>query len=327
MASKTQSNPEKKFSDTPYEIENCRGVLQIFSNGSIVRSPQPSFQIPVEDDGSVLWKDVGFDKALDLHLRVYKPLSHENNRLPIFYYFHGGGYCIGSRTWPNFHNFCLKLSRELPAIVIAPDYRLAPENRLPSAIDDAFSAVRWLATDGITDQFLSQTADFGRVYISGDSAGGNIAHHLAVGLSEGGHENLTIKGFVLLMPFFGGVEHTLSEATCPQDAFLKLDLNDRYWRLSLPEGTDRDHPLSNPFGPGAKDLGSVDFIPMLDVVGERDLLRDRGVEYGKRLVEMGKKVEVVELKGQQHGFFTIYPNSQEAKELMDRIRAFIEANA
>ncbi|KAJ4973033.1 hypothetical protein NE237_006207 [Protea cynaroides] len=96
-------------------------------------------------DGFVIWKDIQFDPIHNLHLRLYNPASASSaTKLPIFYYIHGGGFCIGSRTWPNCQNYCLRLAFDLQAVVLSPDYRLATEYRLPSAIEDGFAAVRWL---------------------------------------------------------------------------------------------------------------------------------------------------------------------------------------
>ncbi|WJX43913.1 hypothetical protein P8452_30957 [Trifolium repens] len=316
-------------------VDECRGVLHVYSDGSIIRirTLNPAFNIPVEENGTVLWKDVVFDSAHNLHLRFYKPANATNSKLPIFYYIHGGGFCIGSRTWPNFQNYCFKLALQLQVVVVAPDYRLAPENRLPSAIDDGFMAVKWLQEEALSsepDPWLSHVADFSRVFISGDSAGGNIAHHLAVqfGFGSGSAElkPVQVRGYVLLAPFFGGTVRTKSEAEGPNDAFLNLELTDRYWRLSIPIGENTDHPLVNPFGPHSKSLEEIDLDPILVVVGENDLLKDRVEDYARRLKNWGKKIEYVEFKGQQHGFFTIDPNSEPSKELMLVIKQFVEKN-
>ncbi|KAL7226296.1 hypothetical protein ACSBR1_021417 [Camellia fascicularis] len=121
----------------PYEVDECQGVLRVSSDDSIVRSSKPSFNVPVHDDGSVIWKDVQFDSINNLHLRLYKPATSSSAKLPIFFYIHGGGFCIGSRTWPNCQNYCFRLALDLQALIISPDYRLAPENRLPAAIETA----------------------------------------------------------------------------------------------------------------------------------------------------------------------------------------------
>jgi acetyl esterase/lipase len=322
--STTTSNPF-------YEVDECRGVLRIYNDGSIWRSPNPSFNVPVHDDGSVLWKDVVFDPIHNLHLRLYKPAtppSPSSDKLPIFYYIHGGGFCIGSRAWPNCQNYCFKLALSLQAVVISPDYRLAPENRLPAAIEDGFMAVKWLkdqAQSEIGDNWLSDVADFDKVFISGDSAGGNIAHNLAVRLGSGSPElvPVRVRGYVFLAPFFGGTVRTKSEAEGPKDAFLNWELIDRFWRLSIPTGDTTDHPLVNPFGPHSPSLEPVALDPILVVCGGSDLLKDRAEDYAKRLKSMGKEIEYVEFENQQHGFFTIDPNSEPSKNLMIEIKKFI----
>ncbi|KAG6605861.1 putative carboxylesterase 15, partial [Cucurbita argyrosperma subsp. argyrosperma] len=312
---------------SPFEVDECRGVLRVYSDGSIVRSSNPSFNVPVLDDGSVLWKDLLFDPINHLHLRLYKP-AVSSSTLPVFFYIHGGGFCIGSRTWPNCQNYCFRLALELPALVISPDYRLAPENRLPAAIDGGFAAVRWLQAQAQSDHpdpWLADVADFSRVFISGDSAGGNIAHHLAVGLGLGSPAlaPVRVRGYVLLAPFFGGTVRTRSEAEGPKDAFLNLELIDRFWRLSIPIGSSTDHPLVNVLGQSSQDLEAVEVDPILVVVGGADLLKDRAVEYAETLKKQGKKIELVEFEGKQHGFFTIDPNSEASNQLMLLLKQFV----
>lgn len=318
-------------SATPYEVDECRGVLRVYSDGSIWRSTKSSFEAPVHDDGSVLWKDVLFDATNNLQLRLYKPASPTlpGKKLPIFYYFHGGGFCIGSRTWPNCQNYCFKLALDLHAIIISPDYRLAPENRLPAAIEDGITALKWLQSQAVSEEpdawLVGGEADFSRVFISGDSAGGNIAHNLAVQLGAGSRElsPVRVRGYVYLAPFFGGVELTKSEAEGPKDAFLNWELIDRFWRLSIPLGETTDHPLVNPFGPVSPSLEEVELDPILVVVGGSDLLKDRAKIFWEKLNKWGKKVEYAEFEGQQHGFFTFDTNSQPATELMLIVKRFI----
>ncbi|CAJ1979078.1 unnamed protein product [Sphenostylis stenocarpa] len=310
-------------------VEECRGVLHVYSDGSIVRSSGSSFNLDVNDDGTVSWKDVVFNPVHDLQLRLYKPAGSSGAKLPILFYFHGGGFCIGSRTWPNCQNYCFQLVSRLRVIVVAPDYRLAPENRLPDAIEDGFTAVKWLQDQAVSnepDPWLSHEADFSRVFISGDSAGGNIAHHLAVRLGFGSSklEPVRVRGYVLLAPFFGGTIRTKSEAEGAKDAFLNLELIDRFWRLSIPIGDTTDHPIVNPFGPNSESLEGINLDPILVVGGGCDLLKDRAEDYARRLKEWGKDIEYVEFEGQQHGFFTIHPNSQPSNTLMLLIKQFIE---
>ncbi|KAJ6361975.1 hypothetical protein OIU78_002392 [Salix suchowensis] len=201
----------------PHIVEDCGGVVQLFSDGTIYRSRDIGFPMPIINDDSVVFKDCLFDKTHSLHLRLYKPASISPSspakKLSIILYLHGGGFCVGTREWPNSHNCCLKLASGLGALVVAPDYRLAPEHRLPAAMEDGFGALKWLQA---------------QVFVLGDSSGGNIAHHLAVqvGLGSTGLAPVRVRGYILLAPFFGGVARTKSEEG-PSEQLLSMEILDR----------------------------------------------------------------------------------------------------
>ncbi|KAJ4980061.1 hypothetical protein NE237_010841 [Protea cynaroides] len=318
---------------TPHVVEDLFGVLQVFSDGSIVRTDPPFSNDDILDDGSAVWKDVIFEPEHGLELRLYKPASASSaTKLPVYYYIHGGGFCVGSRTRAFCHNYCLRLASDLQVIVVSADYRLAPENRLPAAIDDGFTAVKWLQAQALSenpDTWLADVADFDRVFISGDSAGGNIVHHLAVKLGAGSPEMapVQVRGYVLLGAYFGGIERVKSELEGRKEAHWNLEVSDRCWRLSIPVGGTQDHPLSNPFGPDSPSLESVALDPILAVAGTLDILKDRIEYYAKRMNEWGKKVEYDEFEGVDHGFHGIDLNSEEAKKLMQDIKRFITENS
>ncbi|CAN1772600.1 Probable carboxylesterase 15 [Linum perenne] len=253
--------------------------------------------MPVVNDQSVIYKDCLFDEAHNLHLRIYKPSTA--GKFPVLFFFHGGGFVVGSRDWPTCHNPCQRLAAGLQAVVIAPDYRLGPEHRLPSAMDDGVTAVKWLqaqALKGMEEWLTGQGVDFDRVYVLGDSSGGTIAHHLASRLGAGsrGVGPLRVRGF---------------------------------WRLSLPAGETRDHPAANPFGPESPNLKEKAMDPMLVIVGGCELLKDRAHNYATRLKEMGKKIEYVEIKGKQHGFFTNDPYSEESEDFVALVKRFMLENS
>ncbi|KAK6232370.1 hypothetical protein QUC31_010401 [Theobroma cacao] len=321
----------------PHVVEDCMGVLQVLSDGTVFRSKNIQFNMPVIDEKSVHFKDAMFDKSHNLYLRLYKPTSASvpgnNNKLPIIIFIHGGGFCLGSRMWPTCHSSCLRLSSGLNALVVAPDYRLAPEHRLPAAMDDAASAMKWLqgqALSGNTNDawFGSGEVDFDQVFVVGDSSGGNIAHHLAVRLGAGSTElaPVRVRGYVLLAPFFGGVVRTKSEDG-PSEALLNLEILDRFWRLSMPIGETRDHPLANPFGPWSPRLETVTLDPILVIVGGNELLKDRAEDYARRLKDMGKKIEYVEFEGKEHGYFNCDPHSDATNQTLQVISRFMSDNS
>ncbi|XWS43303.1 hypothetical protein CRYUN_Cryun16bG0091400 [Craigia yunnanensis] len=319
-------------------VEDCVGVLQVLSDGTIFRSENIQFNLPVIDEKSVHFKDVTFDKNHNLQLRLYKPTSASfpgnNYKLPIIIFIHGGGFCLGSRMWPTCHNACLRLASRLNALVVAPDYRLAPEHRLPAAMDDAASAMKWLQgqalTENSSDAWLNSESevDFEQVFVLGDSSGGNIAHHLAVRFGAGSTElaPVRVRAYVLLAPFFGGVTRTKSEEG-PSEALLNLEILDRFWRLSIPNGETRDHPLANPFGPLSPSLEAVILDPILVIVGGSELLKDRADDYARKLKDMGKKIEYVEFEGKEHGYFNYDPYSEAANQTLQVIKRFMSDNS
>ncbi|CAI9097527.1 OLC1v1033975C1 [Oldenlandia corymbosa var. corymbosa] len=316
---------------SPYVVEDLNGVVKLYSDGSVYRADFVPMNIPFHDDPTVVWKQCLFDPQNNLILRLYKPVSGPapGAKFPIVYFFHGGGFCAGSCTWANNHNTCQRLASGLQALVVAPDYRLAPEHRLPAAVDDALNSLKWLKSQALSDNpeawLRDDEVDCGRVWVIGDSSGGNMAHHLAVQLGPGSPELAPVKvrGYVLMAPFFGGTLRTKSEAEGLPEPQLNLDILDRLWMLSLPIGKNADHPLANPFGPYSKNLETVKMDPMLIIAGEKELLKDRVENYAMKLKSFGKKVEYAEFEGQYHGFFINDPYSKLGDRVLQHLESFI----
>lgn len=317
----------------PHVVEDCLGFVQLLSDGTVRRSTdysmlRPVGRVPSDSDLPVQWKDVVYDDTHGLRLRMYRPTGATagaaKKQLPVLVYFHGGGFCLLSFEVTSFHAGALRLATELPALVLSADYRLAPEHRLPAALDDAESVFSWLcaqATSSSADPWLAESADFARVFVSGDSAGGNISHHVAA-RHAGSGGGLALAGCVMLWPYFGGEEPTPSEAACPADQVMGPALFDQMWRLALPAGATKDHPFANPFAPGSVPLGAA-FPPVLVVDPDKDPLHDRVADYVARLKAAGKAVELVVFAGQGHGFFATEPYGEASDELIRVIRRFV----
>ncbi|XP_022000680.1 probable carboxylesterase 15 [Helianthus annuus] len=330
-----------QMASLPHVVEDLGGVIQIFSDGSIRRHKLNDFIIMsvVKADNSVTWKDYCYNKLHDLYLRIYKPIPTTTTKLPVIYYLHGGGFCVGAFERAKYHNFCLRVSEALHVIVVAPNLRLAPEHRLPAAMDDALVALKWLQelatrtnpNGGQTfddmwvgDHDVVDGFDFDRFCIFGDSSGGNIAHHLAVRLGPGSLELTPVKvrGYVMLTPFFGGMERTKSEEGLPEKA-LNVDVLDTFWRMALPVGKTLDHPFANPFGPESPSLELVKLDPILLVVGGDEIMKDRVKLYAEELKKLQKTIHYVEIEGKQHGFLTNEPYSDVSDSVFNLIKDFV----
>ena len=129
--------------------------------------------------------------------RIYTPktLRGTNGRSACLVFFHGGGWVIGDLD--SHDVVCRKLAHEGELIVISVDYRLAPEHKFPSAVDDAIAATTWIA--GNADKL---GIDAARLSVGGDSAGGNLAAVVALAARDGDGlaKGLAIAAQVLIYP-------------------------------------------------------------------------------------------------------------------------------
>ena len=112
-----------------------------------------------------------------LRVRVYRPRS--TTLLPVLVWFHGGGWVVGSLD--SHDPVCRAIANRAPCVVVAVDYRLAPEHPYPAAVEDAWAATEWVA-----EEALSLGADVTKMVVGGDSAGGNLAAVVALRARDAG---------------------------------------------------------------------------------------------------------------------------------------------
>ncbi|CAO2193725.1 unnamed protein product [Urochloa humidicola] len=325
-------------SDTapPHVVEDLLGVVQLFSDGSVVRGDESAIAPPgpFPDVPGVQWKDVVYDATRGLRARLYRPpavTGGRNNKLPVLVYFHGGGYCLREYDQPPFHSCCQRFAADLPAVVLSVQYRLAPEHRLPVAIDDGATFLSWLRAQAAlaggsaaAEPWLAESADFARTFVAGVSAGANLAHHVVVQVAAGklAVDPVRVAGYVLFSAFFGSVERVATESAPPPGVSLTVETTDKFWRLALPMGATRDHPLANPFGPDSPGLELLPLPPALVVAPGRDVLCGHMLRYAAKLKEMGKAVELSEFPGERHGFSKGHW-SEATEELIRILKRFV----
>ncbi|GAB2222791.1 hypothetical protein Droror1_Dr00016918 [Drosera rotundifolia] len=272
--------------------------------------------------------DIPVDRTRDLWFRLFVPLSTNNeSSLPIVIYFHGGGFAVGSPDTALFDAFTRSLVKELPAVVVSVNYRLTPDHRFPTQYEDGLEVIKFIDNRiGNGDGWLlPPEADIRRWFLAGDSAGGNIAHHVAVRCAGAGFRVVRIKGILSYQPFFGGQERTESELRLMSTPTLTVAMSDWLWEAFLPEGSDRDHPAVNVFGPRGREdeLSGVEYPATLLVVGGMDPLQDWQRRFGAGLVRSSKEVRLVEYPNAMHGFYLMGPELPECGMFMNEARNFI----
>lgn len=292
--------------------------LRIFDDGSVDRSwagPEEveflATPVPASHkfiDG-VATRDVVIDADSGLVVRLYlpEPQPDGKGKLPILLHFHGGGFCISRASWYMYYQFYAELVKSARAICVSVEMRLAPEHRLPAAVDDCYSALLWLrdlAQAKLADPWLGANADFGRVFLIGDSSGGNLVHEVAARAGCSEWSPLRIAGAIPIHPGFVRAERSPSELKVEfETPFLTLEMVDKFLDLALPEGSTKDHPITCPMGAAAPPLWKLELPPFLVHVAEKDLLRHTNLEYIEAMKQAGKDVEVMHNMGVGHSFY------------------------
>ncbi|GAB2225868.1 hypothetical protein Droror1_Dr00021638 [Drosera rotundifolia] len=276
---------------------------------------------PHSHDG-VTSKDIIVNASRNLWFRLYIPTttSSPSPRLPVVVYFHGGGFAAASPASRPIDEACRRFAAEVPALVVSASYRLSPENKYPCAYEDGVDVLKFI--DRERNDLFSEKGDLGQCFLAGDSAGGNLAHHVVVRAAEHRFEALRIKGLVAMYPFFGGEERTESELRYAKNKLIPLEQTDWLWKAFLPIGSNRDHPAANVFGPKSPELSDIEFPATLLVIAGLDPLQDWQRMYRDWLVKCGKVVEVVEYPNMIHGFAGV-PEFKETNMLVTVVCDFV----
>jgi acetyl esterase len=227
-----------------------------------------------------------------LPARVYDAARERGAARPAVAYFHGGGWVQGDLE--THHGLCARLALRSGAVVVAVDYRLAPEHPFPAAVEDGLAAYRWLRAHG-----AGIGVDPARIAVAGDSAGGNLAAVVSQQAARAREPVPTCQ--VLIYPALDFTLDTPSHRELADAHVIPRDRIEWYADQYLPSGIDRLDPRASPLR--FDDLSGQP--PTLVITAGFDPLRDEGHAYARRLT--AAKVDVVdrEYPGQIHAFVSL----------------------
>ena len=217
-------------------------------------------------------------------VRIYCPTSDSGQAVLV--YFHGGGLVMGTNH--SFEPLARALAFESGAVVVAVDYRLAPEHPPPAQFDDAYTATEWVSRQ--------PWVDTGRLAVVGDSAGGSLAAGVALAARDRGGPAICAQA--LLYP---GLDRDMSASSITElaDAPM-LTRDDIDYMHALVDG-DAGPPTDAYQVPAyATDLSGLP--PAIVVTAGCDPIRDWGERYATRLIDAGVQTTLTRYPGMYHGF-------------------------
>jgi acetyl esterase len=237
-----------------------------------------------------------------LRLRIYRPPL--TGPTPLIVFFHGGGWVIGDIDT---HDGSSRiLSRRTGAVVVSVDYRLAPEDRFPAALDDCFAATSWVAAHA-----AELGGDPSRLGVAGDSAGGNLAATVSQRAARDGGPAIAAQALVYPATDFSTARPSLQ---ANGEGYLLTADSVRWFQAQYLGDHDPADPGASPL------LGSLAGLPPAVVAtAEFDPLHDEGVAYADALRQAGVEVLLLDFAGLVHGFMGLGTLSSASARATDEV--------
>jgi acetyl esterase len=246
----------------------------------------------------------------EIAIRIYRPQN--SGHLPAILYIHGGGFLLGSVATED--DRCEFYARDAECVVVAVDYRLAPEHPFPAAFEDCVDVLVWMHAEA-----RRLRIDPRRFAVGGNSAGGALAASVALESRESGVPSLIHQ--LLVNPVLDHRSTTPSMHAFTSIPGWTRDYNIVMWETYLSGSSHAiDHRASAAV---ASDVSGAPGASMW--IAEYDALRDEGYEYAARLMAAGVSVGVTQYPGTIHGFDSYRMTSVGQRALNDQVAALRRA--
>ena len=240
--------------------------------------------------------------AGELPVRIFVPEG--DGPFAVLLYIHGGGWVFGNLEVAE--PSCRSLANATGCIVVATQYRLAPETKFPGAVEDCYAALLWVAEHA--DEL---GGDPGRLGITGDSAGGNLSAAVALMTRDRGGPALRCQ--ILVYPATAlDLDGDMPSRTENAEGYV-LSRAATEWCVGhyLADGRDAMEAYASPLH--AADHAGLP--PALLITAEYDPLRDEGEAFGEKLRAAGVPVTVSRYDGMVHGFYWMLGEVDRSREL------------
>ena len=293
-----------------------------FSTGDAIRKFRALSSSQYSSNGntenlSVLNRKIsGLSGDPDIGIRIYKPDSQASDKLPAIYEIHGGGFIIGDLNMQD--AWCKHIAREVGAVIISIDYRLAPEHPFPAAPDDCYAGLCW-----IFEHADELGIDSSRIAIAGQSAGACLAVSTTLRARDQGGPEVCFQ--LLEIPVFDNRLETASMHE-HQDTPIWNRPNALWsWKHYLGRAEPAERSEQGDISPYAAPARALDLtcLPSTYIsTMEFDPLRDEGIEFALRLMQAGVSVELHSYPGTFHGSTMITNAKVSQRNMQEMVGSF-----
>ncbi|MFT4941920.1 MAG: acetyl esterase [Paraglaciecola sp.] len=252
----------------------------------VLTGAQQGAKLPEAD---VTYKSIVAD-GQKLDLVIVKPKGASDS-LPVFMYFHGGGWVLGD--FPTHERLIRDLVVRSGAAAVYVDYTPSPEAKYPTAINQAYAATKWVAKNG-----SKIGVDGSRLAVAGNSVGGNMAAVVSLKAKEAGTPH--IKFQLLLWPVTDANFNNTSYQTFGEGHFLTTAMMEWFWDSYTTDARERNQIYASPLRASIEQLKGLPAT--LIQTAEKDVLRDEAEAYGRKLNQAGAAVTTSRYSGMIHDF-------------------------
>lgn len=303
----TQANKIVKAENDPRIFEEVREFLKALNSGTgkpiEQLSPVDARKVLVDAQNSVAVDYSGIEElektitqdGETVTIHVTKPVSSKPDA-PVFVYIHGGGWVLGD--YPTHRRLVRDLVVESGAVAVFPDYTPSPEARYPTAINQIYATIKWVAEHGTEIGVNGKN-----LAVVGNSVGGNMAASVVLMAKE--KNGPAIKLQVLLWPVTDANFDTGSYTELGEERFLTRNMMIWFWDNYLPDKKTRKEIYASPLQARLEQLRGLP--PALIQTAENDVLRDEGEAYARKLNEAGVDVTLTRHEGLIHDYGLLNP--------------------
>jgi len=303
----TQSNKTLKAENDPRILKEVREFLKGLNSGAgkpiEQLSPADARKVLVDAQNSVAVDYSGIEESEKtivqdgekVTIHITKPVGSKPGA-PVFVYIHGGGWVLGD--YSTHRRLVRDLVVESGVVAVFPDYTPSPEARYPTAINQIYATIKWVAEHG------NEIGVNGKnLAVVGNSVGGNMAASVVLMAKE--KNGPAIKLQVLLWPVTDANFETGSYMELGEGRFLTRNMMIWFWDNYLPDKKARKEMYASPLQASSEQLKGLP--PALIQTAENDVLRDEGEAYARKLNEAGVPVTLTRHEGLIHDYGLLNP--------------------